>query len=56
MIITFLEFFFIILNEKVLDKVSIVFPDLEIIINKKDLIFSFILKLIKFFSLRLLKN
>ena len=32
--ITFFEFFFIILREKVFDRVSMVLPDLEIIIKR----------------------
>ena len=55
-IIIFFEFFFIIFNKKIFDKVSIVLPDFEVIINKtfdKSLFFA---KLTTFSSLRLLKK
>ena len=54
--ITFFAFFLIILKLKVFDKVSIVFPDLEIIINKTLLMFSLFLNELILFSLISLKK
>ena len=55
-IITFFEFFLIMSKKNALDKVSIVLPDFDIIINKILDKSSFFLKLINLLSSRLLKK